>query len=100
MSKIKLKPCPFCGGETKLDEEDFYMFCCDECGVGITFAKELEDGTATDCSKDESIKKWNTRKPVENVVWQLEEMFKHHNATKTVKRLVIEIVKGGGVNED
>lgn len=37
---------------------------------------------------------------VEKVVEQLEEMFKHHNATKTVKRLVIEIVKGGGVNED
>lgn len=37
---------------------------------------------------------------VEKVVEQLEEMFKHHSATKTVKRLVIEIVKGGGVNED
>ena len=33
MSKIKLKQCPFCGGEVKLDEDDFYMFCCDECGA-------------------------------------------------------------------
>ena len=54
-------PCPFCGGEVKLDELDFYMFCCDKCGAGITFAKEFEDGTADDCTKDESIEKWNTR---------------------------------------
>lgn len=38
----ELKPCPFCG-------------------AGITFAKEFEDGTATDCSKEESIEKWNRR---------------------------------------
>ena len=57
----KLKPCPFCGGKIKLDEDDFYMFCCDKCGAGITFAKKLEDGTATDCSKKESIEKWNRR---------------------------------------
>lgn len=57
----ELKPCPFCGGEIKLDEDDFYMFCCDKCGAGITFAKELEDGTATDCNKKESIEKWNRR---------------------------------------
>ena len=43
MSDVKLLPCPFCGGEIKLDEDDFYMFCCDTCGAGITFAHELED---------------------------------------------------------
>ena len=26
MSDVKLLPCPFCGGEIKLDEDDFYMF--------------------------------------------------------------------------
>lgn len=59
--KKELKPCPFCGGKIKLDEDDFYMFCCDKCGAGITFAKELEDGRATDCNKKESIEKWNRR---------------------------------------
>ena len=29
--------------------------------AGVTFAKELEDGTATDCNKKESIEKWNKR---------------------------------------
>lgn len=53
--------CPFCGGKVKLDEYDFYMFCCDKCGAGITFAKEFDDGTAGDCTKEESIAKWNTR---------------------------------------
>lgn len=74
MSERKILPCPFCAGEVKLDDDEFYMFCCDKCGAGITFAKELEDGTATDCNKDESVDKWNTRKPIENVVEQLENM--------------------------
>lgn len=57
----QLKPCPFCGHEVKIDEDDFYMFCCDDCGVGVTFAKVLEDGTATDMNKGESIEAWNRR---------------------------------------
>lgn len=74
MSDVKLLPCPFCGGEIKLDEDDFYMFCCDTCGAGITFAHELEDGTAEDCTKEESIESWNTRKPMERIVEQLEDI--------------------------
>lgn len=54
-------PCPFCGGKIKIDEYDFYMFCCDRCGTGVTFAKEMDDGTAEECTKEESIKNWNTR---------------------------------------
>lgn len=106
MSK-EIKNCPFCGGEVKLDENDFYMFCCDKCGAGITFAKELEDGTATDCNKDESVDKWNTRKPIENVVDQLEDEKhfwegKHHDqriADEKAKSYshAIEIVKKGFV---
>lgn len=108
--KKELKPCPFCGGKIKLDEDDFYMFCCDKCGAGITFAKELEDGTATDCNKKESIEKWNRRanEPTaydpEKVVEQLED----YSDTDKAERLgiipaiglaiAIEIVKGGGVN--
>lgn len=36
---------------------------------------------------------------VENVVERLEELFKHHNATKTVQRLVLETIKGDVWND-
>ncbi len=98
MSEIKLKPCPFCGGEIKLDEDDFYMFCCNTCGAGITFAHELEDGTAEDCTKEESIERWNTRKPVERIVEQLESEIVGKTTAEEFDngiKKAIEIVKGG-----
>lgn len=61
MNEVKSKSCPFCGEIVTLDEDDFYMFCCDNCGAGVTFAKIYEDGTAGDCDKQESIEKWNRR---------------------------------------
>lgn len=108
--KEELKPCPFCGGKIKLDEDDFYMFCCDKCGAGITFAKELEDGTATDCNKKESIEKWNRRanEPTaydpDKVVKQLEDYSNADEAEMLGTIPVIElddaikIVKDGGVD--
>lgn len=118
--KKELKPCPFCGGKIKLDEDDFYMFCCDKCGAGITFAKELEDGTATDCNKKESIEKWNRRanEPTaydpDKVVKQLEKLKSLVPVNRVLDDIVndkpkelgmliayekaIEIVKGGGVD--
>jgi Lar family restriction alleviation protein len=70
----KLKECPFCGSTVKIDEEDFYMFCCDKCGAGVTFAKVFEDGTAGDCSKEESITAWNRRATPENKPLTLEQL--------------------------
>ena len=118
--KEELKPCPFCGGKIKLDEDDFYMFCCDKCGAGITFAKELEDGTATDCNKKESIEKWSGRanEPTaydpDKVVKQLEKLKSLVPVNRVLDDIVndkpkelgmliayekaIEIVKGGGVD--
>ena len=110
MSDVKLLPCPFCGGKIKLDEDDFYMFCCDTCGAGITFAHELEDGTAEDCTKEESIESWNTRKPMERIVEQLEEAKDIANDDSVVETVItriwnkamqtaIGVVKGGGKDE-
>ncbi len=35
MSKIKLKPCPFCGGKPELtragDNKQFYVYFCSQC---------------------------------------------------------------------
>lgn len=96
MSEIELLPCPFCGGQVKLDEDDFYMFCCEECGAGITFAKE-QDGHAEDCSREESIDKWNTRKPVERIVQQLENKMDHsfNQRYKAFAEAVTTVRKGG-----
>ena len=87
MSDVKLLPCPFCGGEIKLDEDDFYMFCCDTCGAGITFAHELEDGTAEDCTKEESIESWNTRKPMERM-WSSWKIYQKCTAKNTISKKV------------
>lgn len=55
--------------------------------------------TTTEDVEEDAIKAWNTRKPIEKVVDRLEEMFKHHSATETVKRLVLETVKGSGTDD-
>ena len=70
----KLKPCPFCGSNVKIDMDDFYMFCCDNCGAGVVFAKVFEDGTAGDCDREESIAAWNTRVEEENPPLTLDEL--------------------------
>ncbi len=104
MSDIELKPCPFCGGQVKLvsgqvkllNENDFYMFCCEECGAGITFAKE-QDGYAEDCSREESIDKWNTRKPMERILTQLEDKMNHsfNQRYRAFGEAVVIVRKGG-----
>lgn len=65
---LKLKPCPFCGGEAVLsDEVDiesqdvFHMFTCNKCGAGVVFSEIFEDGTAGDIEKGDAIKAWNRR---------------------------------------
>jgi Lar family restriction alleviation protein len=89
MNKVKLLPCPFCGGEAKihedLDIDILYQVMCPRCFCKTKFFATTKSAVIT----------WNTRKPMERIVDRLEEMFKHHNATKTVKRLVLEIVKEG-----
>lgn len=98
MQNDKLLPCPFCGGEAKT------TFICDgryneikcktpKCIMNVDMPAFYE-------SKEEAIKKWNSRKPMERIVERLEELFKHHNATKTVQRLVLETVKEGVSNAE
>ena len=59
----KLRECPFCGGEVELDfvGEEFYMVRCDKCASATSFAKVLEDGTAGDSTKAETVEAWNRR---------------------------------------
>ena len=98
MSEIKLLPCPFCGEEAELNRTIFkgremYSVSCKhkfDCTIGTTFLRE---------SKEEAIKLWNTRKPMERIVERLEGL--RAKPTETVYDTilvgsVIEIVKEVG----
>jgi hypothetical protein len=127
----KLKPCPCCGDETKLIK---YYETCDgrgdkmpeircKCGLKMTltsdeFYKLRDDfnyvGGYYSSNKEfwngmhqRLIDKWNTRKPIDRIVEQLEETaecykksyYKHYDDEDSGRwagmEIAIEIVKGG-----
>lgn len=69
LTETKLKRCPFCGADVRLiDEKDFYMVQCDNCGAGVTFSvkryKYDEYGTSEyvgNATQAETIDRWNAR---------------------------------------
>lgn len=95
----KLLPCPFCGGEAIKSAfswgaiTDEYTIQCTMCGSRTKVLK-----------LEEAIKTWNTRKPMERIVEQLEEQIDNNRGwededyywgeTKGYEH-AIEIVKGG-----
>ncbi len=62
MSDIKLKPCPFCGGESVVHVGDGIRVICKKCGV---MTKCLVDGYAqgrpTGGAIESVVKAWNKR---------------------------------------
>ena len=46
MSEIKLKPCPFCGGEAILKRDRIGLYCvkCTNCGCMTTFQFDFGGG--------------------------------------------------------
>ena len=105
----KLLPCPFCGGEAKLikhfivalDTEYRQVFCTSCC------AKRPVEKFFTE---EEAIKHWNTRKPMERIVEQLEESMneaknlwdddEYYTGQANAYEYAIEIVKGGVDNAE
>jgi hypothetical protein len=65
MSDTKLNPCPFCGGEAvrMTNSAGFSIIRCSEC-----FAQSDLYWSLGECEKA-----WNTRKPIDRIVEQLEE---------------------------
>lgn len=64
MSETKLKPCPFCGGEARIEHLPWCFdsaVICNNCYARITDEPLL------------AIKAWNTRKPMDNIVSELEK---------------------------
>ena len=57
---IDLKPCPFCGGEAALTQEDCYGYYHDD-WVAFCEACDLYLGFAKQYAKEQAIAAWNRR---------------------------------------
>lgn len=95
-----LKPCPFCGGEAEYEEfnDGFFSWGRVECQCGVMLTTP----------PNVTIKAWNTRKPMEAVVAELEKLkgeYEHHcihgawqrgaiDGAKTTLSKAISIVRG------
>lgn len=70
MPKIKLKPCPFCGGKALIakDNHDKILIECETChlffGIDVENGTELFEGwKAMLGSVEEAVSTWNRRTP-------------------------------------
>jgi len=107
----KLKPCPFCGGEAEYCKGDWigkeYWVKCTKCSCKTSLSNNYK----------KPIEEWNTRKPIDRIVEQLEnelELAEKQKEECTFKALpyydrtegyivamsnAINIVKGDDENE-
>lgn len=104
----KLKPCPFCGGEARVNERyrggtanrKMYWISCSACGIS-----QQHDNTSGYRYQSKAIDRWNTRKPIDKVIEQLEKASCYiedgcgHAGHLVFTDDAIEIVKKGGVEE-
>lgn len=98
----KLLPCPFCGGEARLQrkgKKHGYYVICKKCGCRTPYYQFqfLSDEEL----RDTAIKTWNTRKPMEQIAEKLETEMKDYEAEHAwnyAKGLeyALEIVRNGG----
>lgn len=70
MSKLKLKPCPFCGGEAETENRrnrytDWWEVKCTDCNASINERYDWEF---------QAVEAWNTRKPMDMVEAELESI--------------------------
>lgn len=92
----KLKPCPFCGRSPYIQKRPvaqkkcIYAVKC-HCGVLTHFMER----------QYKAIEVWNTRKPMERIVEQLEEEKSYSCSPQYNKAIdrAIKIVKRGGVDD-
>lgn len=105
MSEEELKPCPFCGGKAEFVQKSIALFRARELRLGFMKCTEcgLKLNQVENWTEDLARRYWNTRKPIENIVEQLEELQQYHiYSIDDLVRLkeVKEILKRGGVNDD
>lgn len=124
MNDTELKPCPFCGGEAKIvkycGKKTIVYVECTNCLAYMGNQRIMTSsnrGKEYFESEEKLINAWNTRKPMDNIVEELEEMIrpkqlyfckyvkggcKHlDNDAKDCMECIVEqainIVKAGGV---
>ena len=106
-NKIKLLPCPFCGGEAEIVTEKSRVgqvgrVECVKCSCKKTVLKA--PNYEGDIEKDIT-DSWNTRKPMERIVERLEEAEKHclkmHDWTghTSICQAIEIVMEGGGIDE-
>lgn len=69
MSEIKLLPCPFCGGEARLQKMSHkrgYYVICKKCGCKTPYFQHQY--SAKEILQGEAISRWNTRKSMERII--------------------------------
>lgn len=113
---MKLKPCPFCGGEANIQEDNLF-------GTFIPYCPNCLTQKGRFSSRESAIEAWNRREPMDKIVEQLKQLSigtvlcdkceyrekcddiqEKYNpdddtdlCTMVAKSLAIEIVKGGAV---
>lgn len=101
---MKLKPCPFCGGEAQINERyrsgipnrKMYWISCKACGIS-----QQNTNVSGYRYQSKAIDRWNRREPMDEVMEQLDSLKEHElsmhdfSAVRGIKR-AIEIVKSGG----
>ena len=106
MSEIKLVPCPFCGGEAYLEtvptlHKDEYVVCCKDKECTAFYIGYGDIGLYA--TKEKAIQSWNTRKPMEEIVERLDDMYQPCYLCREDRCAIdraIEIVKEvGGMND-
>ena len=70
MSDTKLKPCPCCASDKVRETYITFvpaLMCC-ECGLSISVPMDFKGKYKTELAR-----KWNTRKPIDRIVAELEQ---------------------------
>ena len=99
----KLLNCPFCGGEaeeqaTVAKGVFMHEVVCKDCG----FESKVQTAETPGKAREKAIAAWNQRKPISNIIWQLQRRIHSlHNVNwNAAMEKAIEIVKEeGGLND-
>lgn len=96
---IKLRECPCCSYSAVLETMQVRKgweanIHCNDCGLTIhTITFDFEEEAIED-----AVTKWNTRKPMDRIVEQLEEL--DIDDIDVLQDVAIEIAKGGSNNDN